>query len=330
MLPVLVSINLTSPPGLNSLPPGFVIPIDLTNPAASANFLVDMDNGFQIPVGTQSPAQLLAFQQAFVALFGIVSRYGWLDSTSYPDPIPSELLVPFSQYMAANNLTAAMQIFRPVLLVGGLGHFENLTTLYALKNLRRGILALFSVPHSGIVIAEGCGFLYNAIRNYVGYDKITTSATIIDISRPEADDDDHGHGGDNRRRRDDGGWGDNDDDDDGHGRQPVFMQVRLANGHVDSYRCGSIFVTFAPFVNSVNFMHLDHAERQLWSKLQARYYYAFELNVNGPANVGSLNVYNYDLDDPLGFPDFPAVLAMRRTIPYGPMGGWASSNTDTT
>lgn len=276
-----------------------ILSIDLTNPAGSANFGADLSNGTTVPVPPTSPN----FTTAFVTFFGLVSQYPWLDSTVYPDPLPAELMIPFSDYITLHGLQALMTIFRPILFVGGMGDFSKLTTLYAVKNLARHTLALFSVPHSGVAFLKGCAELYNGIKNYVGYDKIVTSATVIDASRHE------------------GGCNENHNAD-----SRVFLQVKIGD-HVHSYSCGRLIVAFPPVSTDVGFLHLDSKERAVFDKLKHRYYYAFEGNVAGTlATSGAFNFYNLNPNQPDDYPILPAVTSFRRTLPYGPVAGWLSSN----
>lgn len=317
---------------LTFLPAYQVISFDLTHPEGGNTFLTDLKLGLQFPTPTANPNQTLAFEQAFEVFFAIVSQYPWLDSTVYPDPIPAELLVPFSDFIVAHNLQAMTRIFQPLLFVGGMGHYANITTLYALKNMHRGVLALFSVPGSGITLLNGCGSLYNAVRNYVGYDKVITGVTVLDASRHECWNH-QGHGEhDDFFHHGDGGCEHNDD-------SMVALTVKLPSGEYQSYSCGSLFVTFAPVMSqaqsgwggwnsNIAFLHPDQHELNILSKVQHRAYYAFEVNVAGPAAAGAFNIYNLDPQNYDGLPVFPAISALQRTIPYGPAAGWASADTD--
>lgn len=287
------------------MPSGSVFTYDLTNVGTNHNYLVDLALGIQIPA---PPANQTALRIAIGTLFALVSRYPWLDSPVYPDPIPPELLVSFDQYIVTHNLQAASPLLQPLVFIGGLGHYSQVTTVYALRTLRRGILMMFLFANSTVGIKGGCGALYDAVRARVGYDKILTNAIVTDISRHEdlgeTDDDDGGHTPDSR----------------------VFIQVKV-NGHHDSYSCGKLFMGFAPIVENLNFMHLDATEKAVFSKLNSRYYYALETNISGPADlIGGFNVLMIDPMQPDFLPAFPTITALQRGLPYGPAPGWLSAN----
>lgn len=65
-------------------------------------------------------------------------------AANFPDPLPSELLVPFDQFLSDQpDLQPLVEtLLTPSLGNAGLGSFSKLTTLYALLALRRGILSL--------------------------------------------------------------------------------------------------------------------------------------------------------------------------------------------
>lgn len=65
-------------------------------------------------------------------------------AANFPDPLPSELLVPFDEFLSDQpDLQPLVEtLLTPSLGNAGLGSFSKLTTLYALLALRRGILSL--------------------------------------------------------------------------------------------------------------------------------------------------------------------------------------------
>jgi hypothetical protein len=120
------------------------------------------------PPATGTPEQVALIGQAigeFTAL--LADKYPWIETSgAFPDPIPAELLQPFSTFLELHPqfLPLAYTVFSILLYQGGMGPYDQLSTFYALLNLRRGNLFLSLPTKSALLALAGCQSIYDGIQ----------------------------------------------------------------------------------------------------------------------------------------------------------------------
>lgn len=290
--------NLNFPAHLQRfLPPGYLVSTDFTqNPLTE--WTVDLNHNLgPFPAGL-TPEEQAAVDAALVAYTEILFRYPWMeDAANLPDPIPPELLVPFSQFIEENNLQAlASTIFVGLTFDGGLFSYDKLTTLYGLLNARRGVLALFEPTLSGIAVVGGCGAFYAGVTEYLG-SSVYLNAKLQLATRPLF----------------------------GEGESALLFNI---NGEEQLFTADSIIMAMPQTLQNLAPILPDLKEIETFAQVQVRHYYAMELTAAGPlADAGNFSITNIDVAQPGEFPQFPTVLDFERALPYGPMAGWFGSET---
>ncbi|QHN71019.1 hypothetical protein [Mollivirus kamchatka] len=274
---------------------------------ATPNYALDLAAG--ISYGLQPPQnQTPEFYAAYGRLQAIIASYPWIDRAEVPSPVPSELLVPFSDFIAANQLGPLVTaVFIPQLLAGGLGDFDRLTTLYALLNLSPTISRIFAVPNAGFVVNGGCQLIYDGMRAYLGENNVLVNAQTLYSARPV------------------GGSGSSQ-------TAVVGGIVKTQQGPVSLFRysCGRIIVTYPQTLAAMLPLAPDIEEARLFSRVDTRSYITGDLQAEvsfEAATGGSFNMLNFDFSTPFGTPVLPAITQFTRGLPYGPVQFKASSNT---
>lgn len=285
--------------------PGSVYPLDFTVDT-TPNYAVNLRQG--VSYGLQPPAPPTPeFLAAYYRLSVIIASYPWIDRAEVPSPVPAELLVPFSQFIATHQLGPLVpSLFVPQLSGGGLGAFDKLTTLYALLNLSPTISRIFSVPYAGFVVAGGCRGIYDGMRAYLtadSADNVLVNARTLIAVRPYSP------------------------------RLPVIVGGTLSapgggNRIAGSfaYRCGKLIVAYAQTEDALKPLALDAAERRVFKEVRQRYYFTGTIDAAGPVvDGGAFNMLNIDPTSPFGTPALPAVTQLTRGLPYGPVQFKATS-----
>lgn len=273
--------------------PGLLNPVDFTKPLP----VFEADIRHNISYGQVNETPGPAFYTAFAKLFQIGLQYPWLNNADYPDPIPSELLVPFSDFIISNDLEPLNElVFRE--LLGGLGDFQNLTTLYALPIVSPASLLFITTPNVTFSILGGCIQIYNGIRNYLGPQNVLTNTLVTLALRSPT-----------------------------HSNIPTILF--LDNGtNIWIERCRKLIVAFPPILEDLLYLLPTPAEIDVFKYAQPRYYYVAEANVTGPMpDVGSYVFNNIDLTQPFNDSVRPALLGIQRGLPYGPSATGMDSNT---
>ncbi|AGO83251.2 hypothetical protein pdul_cds_990 [Pandoravirus dulcis] len=287
--------------------PGSVYPLDFTVDT-TPNYAVNLRQG--VSYGFQPPAPPTPeFLAAYYRLSVIIASYPWIDRADVPSPVPAELLVPFSQFIATHQLGPLVpSLFVPQLSGGGLGAFDKLTTLYALLNLSPTISRIFSVPYAGFVVAGGCRGIYDGMRAYLtadSADNVLVNARTLIAVRPYSP------------------------------RLPVIVGGTLSapsggggNRVTGSfaYRCDKLIVAYAQTEDALKPLALDAAERRVFKEVRQRYYFTGTIDAAGPVvDGGAFNMLNIDPTSPFGTPALPAVTQLTRGLPYGPVQFKATS-----
>jgi hypothetical protein len=272
-----------------------ILPLSTQSNIYLADFLHGIFLGPQPPPTPPTPD----FIAAFDTLFGIVASYPWLETADFPDPIPSALLIPFDQFIFINNLTALSSVFYGSLYIGGMGNFSELTTLYALQNLRRGILLLNTVQAAGFRINNGCRAIYNGMTTYLGgQQNVVVNANVLTVDRPA-----------------------------GPSNRPTRLLVQINNSYT-LVKCRKLIVSFPQLLSNLQFMDLRQPEIDLFSQVQVRNYYDVKVNISGPITMQPSaepwwTLGNIDVNPPGSLSPFPTVMGMKRDLNYGPGAGYA-------
>jgi hypothetical protein len=267
-----------------------------------ASYAVDFKKG--ISYGAVPPPNFGAdFFGALIRLQTILAIYPWIDSAQVPDVVPPELLVPFSQFVDVNQLGPLIPtIFTGLLWSGGLGDFDDLTTLYALVNLSPTILSLFTGAQ-GVALKGGCRSIYDGLDAFLGERNLLTNAKVKSVVRGTS-------------------------------------QVVVSGKQVDpsgrtyepfQYTCGKVFIAFPPTYDKVNeIFNLDNSETDFYRKVLIRPYFSVAVEASGPAIDGlPFSITNINPQRANNFPALPALLFMGRDLGYGPIQAAAQGKRQT-
>jgi len=262
--------------------------------------------------------------EAFETFYGIMARYPWIDLARFPDPIPEELLQPFSQFIIDNELEPLnLEYFIPYLTAGGLGDFQNLTTLFALLNLSPTINFIFKGPGTGFVINGGCERIYQGMTDYLGRDHVITRADVESVWRlPHPVD-----GGSNfiigtKQQQQ------QTDQETCDARWPQECVQRLQRTPF-FYQCGAVVVAYPPTLKSLKPFQLSSQEQQLFAQVSTRDYFTGTLTATGDIQqYNNVDVLNVNLETTFRTPILPSITQVTSTLPqHDPMVLKASSQT---
>jgi hypothetical protein len=290
------------------LPPNSLLPNRFPVDTASNVFAADFALGLFLGEVTAPPPSP-DFFAAYGRLIGILTQYAWLETADFPDPIPPALLVPFDQFVALNNLSALSALIDGKLYVGGLGNYSKLTTLYALQNLRRGIIALTTDPASGFSVKNGCDTLYAGIAQYLnggGARNVVVNATVISVDRPV-----------------------------GRSNRPIRLLVRFNNTRYALIKTRNLIVAFPQLLQNLQFIDLTPVERDLFAQVRVRDYYQVEVNIGGtstqqPDAHPAWTLANINALAPGSLPTFPSMVGALRAFNYGPAAAYAFDDSGLT
>lgn len=123
-----------------------------------------------------------AVGEALAGLAAAMAKYAYiLDGfEALPDSVPEDLTMPFGDFMAKYNLTAAIPIvFR---VAQGLGSLLQLPTLYVIKYFNFGDVAALSSGY--LMQAQGNNsLLYTRATEYLGAHNVLFESTVISANR---------------------------------------------------------------------------------------------------------------------------------------------------
>jgi len=266
--------------------------------APSRNFLVDYTppQGFPavIPEAPATLAQEEALGLALQELAGLLnSKYPWLNVPGYPDPIPAELLVPFSQWVTDNGFQALAPFFNQ--FVSGLGSYESVTALYALGILSPTVLFIFGVPGAAFHINGGCIQIYNGMSTFLGAD-VHYNFTTTSVQRP------CGTGG-------------------GHCSNPsrtttTLKGVNTFTGVASTFTCGQVIVSFAQTTSNLEAFDLDASEITLFNAVNVRHFWGGVITVSGANTTGAFNMNQADFSSPFLEPQYPGLILLNKEYAY--------------
>jgi len=276
-----------------------IIPFPFGN---GASYNVDMKRG--VSYGTAPPGNFGAeWFGALIRLQQVLARYPWIDTAQVPDTVPPELLVPFSQFIETNQLGPLVpNIITSLLWSGGLGNYDDLTTLYALVNLSPTILSIFTGAPS-VALKQGCRAIYDGLDAFLGERNVLTNAQVKRVVR-------NGDGIKVRGKQ-----------IDPSGRSYLPFE----------YSCSKVFIAFPPTYDKVNAMfNLDDRETDYYRKVNIRPYFSVAVEASGPAVDGvPFSITNVDPQREYNYPSLPATLFLGRSLPYGPIQSAAVGKRET-
>lgn len=282
-----------------------VVPLNYSA-QTSSNYVVDLGVGIGVPASSANTSDP-AYRYAYYTLLTILANYTWLDRAEVPVPVPAELLVPFSVYIATHGLEPLVSsLLEPTLFAGGLGDFDDLTTLYALLNLAPTVLDIFSVPDLGFSVYNGCQTIYDGMAAYLGDagDGVLVNAQVQWALRPSGP------------------------------HTSVLLGGVLVNPTTGakeasfSYKCGKLVVAFPQVLSAAAVLGLGPEEYSLFSSVRTRQYITGTLTANEAAVAGqAFNLLNLNLTVPSAFmtPTLPAITQLTRGLSYGPIQFKAST-----
>jgi hypothetical protein len=266
------------------------------------SYNVDMKRG--ISYGSAPPGNFGAeFFGALIRLQTILASYPWIDSAQVPETVPPELLVPFSQFIETNQLGPLVpNIISSLLWSGGMGNYNDLTTLYALINLSPTILSIFTGAPA-IALKGGCRSIYDGLEPFLGERNVLTNAKVRRVNR-------NGN------------------------------QIKVVGKQIDpsgrsylpfEYTCGKVFIAFPPTYDKVNALfNLDDRENDFYRKVNIRPYFSVAVEASGPAINGvPFSITNIDPQRTYNYPSLPAVLFLGRDLGYGPIQAAAVGRRET-
>ena len=286
--------NLSSSNFANRFTGGRAFPVDFTKSGP----LYAADLKHNISYGLQNTAATPEFLLAFETLYYIVLQYPWLNTGDYPDPIPSELLVPFSEFIVANNLQPLNDvIFRELIFGGGMGSYQYLQTIYALQYLSPASLSFITTPNVTFSIIGGNILIYEGIVNYLGAENVLLNTETTLALRPPTGSD-----------------------------LPIVLFLKQGYNY-QIQQCQKLIVAFPPILEDIDFLVPTFEEFELFRYAVPRYYFTAEVSVEGGIlNAGAYSLINVDLTQPFNNTILPSLLGIQRGLPYGPAASGISSD----
>lgn len=249
--------------------------ITVTGPNTYADFRTGRTvQGYQPPV-----------PEALETYFGILQQHPYLvNGFNLPDPVPAELLQPFGDFAAANNLGSIVQLAFEY----GQGFFNGilgLPTLYILKyfglNVVESILtnSFLSTPnHDNIA-------LYQAATKFLGQDALLSSSVVAA----------------------------------GRDADGVVLLVDGPEGPL-VVKAGKLVITVPPLPGALAPFGLDATESALFGKFRHANYYAALLSLPGVED--GLTVNNVAPDTLYNLPPLPATYAISGSNIPGLFAAW--------
>ncbi|KAG2488674.1 hypothetical protein HYH03_012835 [Edaphochlamys debaryana] len=266
--------TLESPLVAERFAPGLLLPYPTT--AQTPAYLVDWAGGnFSAPYGPLTGGSPDAFLAAFGRLLDLVKTIPWLNRGRYPDPVPPELLRPFSAIIEEHQLQPLVPtFFHPILSALGLTNYSDpevapayLTLLY----LKPALLLKLTTPGYGFTIKGGCIKVYDGMVAHIGAANVILRANVRRVTRPAAD-----------------ALG---------GAVSVDFSVGLSQrSHTAS--CQHLLVAYPQTPTSLQPLDLDAKEAKAFETFKGFYLYTLEVAVEGPLASQAYNFINADLSSP--------------------------------
>uniref|UniRef100_A0A6G6AC54 Putative amineoxidase n=1 Tax=Borely moumouvirus TaxID=2712067 RepID=A0A6G6AC54_9VIRU len=265
---------------------------DSTLPLVSPETMVyvNMETGqLAIPNVNQT-----ALQQALQTYYGLLYTYPWVNDGLFTGKVPSELLMPFSDFATMFGLEPLAEILRAFGFNSGIayGNYTNIPTVFMLNSASAATLQVYFGGSTGCFrVKNGCNAVYEGIHEYLGCNNVVTGAQITQVTRPRF-----------------------------HFRPVEIRGYTIKNSKqvAFNYKCRKLVVAFPPVEDNLKFMDLGLVERAVFDKVKHNYYYAGVANVSGPIDQTSFQVINADLSSKFNVPFNDSAISVGRYINYGP------------
>jgi len=272
------------------------IPEDFAAP--SNNFLVDFTPPPGFPSVIPEPAatldQLEALGAGLAELGAFLNySYPWLNVPGYPDPIPSELLVPFSQWVTNHSFEALSPFFNQ--FVSGLGSYESVTALYALGILSPTVLYIFNTPGAAFHVNGGCIQIYNGMSASLGAD-VYYNFTTTSVNR--------------------GCGGKACGSCNGNGGPTKLKGINTFTGVETTFQCADIIVSFAQTSENLAAFDLDTCETNLFHAVNVRHFWGGQITVSGTNTNGAFNMNVADFTSPFLEPTYPGLILLNKEYAF--------------
>ncbi|KAL6721992.1 hypothetical protein ACLMJK_001097 [Lecanora helva] len=248
----------------------FNIPLAETQaviPSTTQYYDFTTGNSVPNPAFSSNPQDQAA---AFARYAAQLAKYPYLSSGYYlPDPVPSDLLLPFGKFVQKYNLTATLPVIS--LYAEGFGDLVSIPTLYILRYIGPDFL---NNTASNVILttaAHNNSLLYTAAHSLLG-PSVLLNSRVQSVSRPT------------------------------QGR--AIISVTTPTGII-SIRAKRILVAFPQLLSNFIGWDLNTNERSVFSKFQSTGWYTGLLqNSTIPAN---LTLQNAGTNTAYNLPSLPAV-----------------------
>jgi hypothetical protein len=262
-----------------------ILPYNIPNrPIYGADFSNKINLG---PLTQTEPPEFYVALEKYLA---ILATYPWISNGSFPDVIPSELLVTFDEFIATNQLEALIPgFFRSYIYNYRNKPSSNYTALSALSDAGQWVFLLQSNPNSAFRIKEGCIQLYDNMTNYLGRNNVIKNARVFSVDRT------------------------------GNGGLITIRYMRESN-HIVSANCRNLVVSFAPLLENLEALDLTRKEEKVFEKTSSFNLYPFAVNITTANPL--LCVLNFNISNPTLIPSFPFVSNLCMFNPEGWMSGY--------
>lgn len=245
--------------------------LNLTAAAQSTlpSVVADFSNGI---VTNASAPDLTQLVEPLTAYILAALQFDFLNEGAYdiPAEVPADLLLPFGEFVAKNNLSAALPVVWQ--FAQGVGNLLEATTLYVLQN--------FGVPH---LLGLQQGYLYAAEGNQAVYDR--AAAFLADSVRYNS------RVQSTTRNAD--------------GTTTVVVASSSSSSSSTTIRAKKVLITIPPTLDNLAGFDLSADEQALFAQWQDVPYY-----VGVTANTGLpdlTNFINANVTSPSGLPTTPLV-----------------------
>jgi hypothetical protein len=273
---------------LNNLTNGRVLPFSLGAPTPT--FLTNFRTG-QNYTSIYTPAD---FGAAFGRLFALVDKYPWTDPADRPTEIDpdSELLKPWSWTIDQYDLYPLVETLFPNTIVA-VADYQDVLTLYALMDLKKALLYIFSLPNVGMFINGGCQHVFDGYVDRIGAENIMLNVEYLDVERAP-----------------------------NGSSQPNRFTVRTkidGRKRIVDVECDAFVAAFPVTGESFDFLDPTAREQSAYGPVDARFIATMAWEADGPLMQpgSSFILYNRDPTQPLGVPAPPCVQSMSRSFPVG-------------
>lgn len=243
--------------------------LNLSAAAQSSLPSVVADFGLGVVVPNATAPDLAALQAPLTSYVLAALQFGFLGEGAYdlPADVPADLLLPFGEFVAKNNLTAALPVVWQ--FAQGVGNLLDATTLYVLQN--------FGVPH---ILGLQQGYLYAPEGNQAVYDR--AAAFLADSVRY-----------DSRVQRTT------------RNADGTTTVVVASGSSSTTIRANKVLITIPPTLDNLAGFDLSADERALFAQWQDVPYYVGVTAGTGLPDL--TNFINANLTSPVGLPTTPLV-----------------------